>query len=141
MSKVVSLRLKDTQAERLARLARRSGRTPSETAALLLEEALRQDEFALVEFRDSGAGRQAYLKGSRLAIWQIVDFANAFKREVERTAARLEIAPASVRAALAYEAAYPEEIRFALDDSRKSVEELRRLMPDIEVIESAATSS
>jgi hypothetical protein len=141
VSKVLSLRLKDLQVERLTRLARRLGRTASETAALLLEEALRQGEFALIEFRDSGAGRQAYLKGSRLAIWQIVDFANAFERDIERTAARLEIAPAAVRVALSYEAAFPEEIEFALEDNRKSIEELRRLMPNLEVIESAPTPS
>ena len=48
MSKVVSVRLRDDQVERLARAARRFGQTVSETAAQLLEEALRQGEFAFV---------------------------------------------------------------------------------------------
>ena len=58
MSKVVSLRLKDDQVERLQRAVCRMGRTPSEAAALLLEEALRQRDFAFMEFRDSLAGRR-----------------------------------------------------------------------------------
>ncbi len=75
MSKVLSLRLKDDQIERLARAARRLGRTPSETAALLLEESLREREFTFIEFRDSPVGRQAYLKGTRLAVWQVTALA------------------------------------------------------------------
>ena len=52
-SKVVSLRLKGEQVERLERTARRLGRTVAETAALLIEESLRQREVASVEFKDS----------------------------------------------------------------------------------------
>ncbi len=44
MSKVVSMRLEDDQMERLKRAARQLGRTPAETASLLLEESLRERE-------------------------------------------------------------------------------------------------
>jgi hypothetical protein len=60
VSKVVSLRLRDDQVERLQRTARYLGRSPTETAALLLEESLREREFAGIEFRDSPVGRQAF---------------------------------------------------------------------------------
>jgi predicted DNA-binding protein len=60
-SKVVSLRFGSQQMERLQRVARRLGRTPSETGALLVEEALRRTEFALIDFRDSIVGRQVYV--------------------------------------------------------------------------------
>ena len=141
MGKVVSLRLKDSQVERLDRTARRMGRTPSETAALLLEEALRQEEFALIEFRDSPVGRQAYLKGSRLTLWQIVEFANGVDRDVKRVADLLEIPPLAVRAALNYGEAYPEEIGYAIQDNHKTLDELRRLLPGLEVISVASTAS
>ncbi|MFN0071302.1 MAG: transcriptional regulator [Chloroflexota bacterium] len=132
MSKVLSLRLKDQQVDRLSRSARRMGRTLSETAAVFLEESLRQSEFALIEFHDSPAGRQAYLKGSRLAIWQIVDFSIVLQRDIEGTADRLEIAPAAVRAALTYAATYPEEINYAIQDNAKSEADLRQLIPNLE---------
>ncbi|WP_287710722.1 hypothetical protein [Microcystis sp. M125S2] len=53
MSQVVSARLPDHTAERLKRLARRLGKTPSETSAILIEESLRESEFPYIEFRHS----------------------------------------------------------------------------------------
>src|SRR5690606_12205324 len=130
----VSLRLKDEQVERLGRAARRLGRTPSEAAAILLEEALRQAEFALVEFRDSPAGRQAYLKGSRLAVWQIISYLRAIDHDTARTAADLAIPPAWVQAALAYARAYPAEIDAAIADNAPDLDRLSRLIPGLEVV-------
>jgi uncharacterized protein (DUF433 family) len=134
MSKVVSLRLKDDQARRLERAARRFGRTVSETAALLLEEALRQAEFAFIEFRDSTAGRQAYLKRSRLAVWQVASLARSFDGDIERTAAHLEVPTPWIQAALAYAAAYPAEIDAAIADNAQDAVRLTRLVPNLEVV-------
>jgi uncharacterized protein (DUF433 family) len=140
VSKVVSLRLKDDQVERLERAARRLGRTPSEAAAVLLEESLRQREFAFIEFRDSPVGRQAYLKGTRLAVWQVVLLAGSFDGDVARTAAHLEIAPVAVQAALAYAAAYPAEVEAAIADNAHAAADLTRLIPSLEpvVVDAAA---
>ncbi|MGH2585550.1 MAG: transcriptional regulator [Dehalococcoidia bacterium] len=135
----MSLRLKDDQMERLRRTARRLGRKPSETAALLLEEALRQSEFALIEFRDSPAGRQAYLRGTRLTVWQVTKLVRAFSGDADQTAAHLEVPATLVRAARAYAAAYPEEIEAAIEDADRSLEELQRLIPNLTVVEVHAT--
>jgi uncharacterized protein (DUF433 family) len=134
MSKVVSLRLKDDQVERLARVARSLDRTVSETAALMVEEALRQAEFAFIEFRPSPAGRQAYLKGSRITVWQIVMYARDVGRNADRIAELLGIPPNRVSAALAYAAAYPAEIEAALADLDRSEDELRRLIPNLNIV-------
>lgn len=135
MSKVVSLRLRDDQIDRLARAARTLGRTPSETAALLLEESLREREFAFIEFRDSPAGRQAYLKSSRLAVWQVVALARAFSGDAAQTAAHLEIPRVMVAAALNYAGMYLGEIEAAIADNARSAHELARLIPNLEVVE------
>lgn len=71
MSKVISIRCREPQVERLGRVARRLNRTPSETAALLLDEALRMAEYAHIVFRASAVGRQAYLAGTGLAVWEV----------------------------------------------------------------------
>ncbi len=134
MSKVVSLRLKDDQVARLERAARRFGRTPSEAAALLLEEALRQREFAFVEFRDSPAGRQAYLQSTRLSVWQVASLARSFGGDAARTAAHLEVPAITVAAALAYAAAYPDEIDAAIADNDRPVADLIRLVPNLEIV-------
>jgi len=140
MSKVVSMRLKDDQVQRLGRAARRLGRTPSEAAALLLEEALRLGEFAFIEFRDSAVGRQAYLKGSRLTVWQVISLLNSIDGDVEQTAAMLEIPSTWVQAAVAYARAYPAEIEAAIADNTTDVDRLSRLIPNLQIVTIDATA-
>ena len=135
MSKVISLRLKDDQMQRLERAARRLGRTPSEAAALLLEESLRQREFAFIEFRDSPVGRQAYLQGTRLTVWQVVSLARIYGGDVAQTAAHLELPAVYITAALRYATAYPAEIDAAIADNACTPADLTQLIPNLEVIE------
>lgn len=141
MSKVVSLRLKDDQVERLRRAARRLGRSPSEAAALLLEESLRQREFAFIEFRDSPVGRQAYLPGTRLAVWQVVWLARDYGGDVSQTAAHLELPVAPVAAALRYAAAHPAEIGAAVADNARAAAGLAQLIPNLEIVAVRAAAS
>lgn len=135
MSKVVSMRLKDEQVDRLERAARRLGRSPSEAAALLLEEALRQRDFALIEFRDSPVGRQAYVHGTRLAVWQVASLARSFDGSAEKVAAYLEVPVTQISAALCYAAAYPDETEAAISDNACGPEALRRLIPNLEIVD------
>jgi predicted transcriptional regulator len=130
MSEVVSLRLPDEQAKRLKRQARRMGRTPSETGRLLLEEALRQIEFAHIEFRDSEAGRQAYVKGRRLQVWMVMLIASRYGKDLKKTAAHLQLPMEWVQAAFHYAAAFPDEIRDAIEDNDSvTPQKLERMLP------------
>jgi uncharacterized protein (DUF433 family) len=133
MSRVISLRLKDRPLQSLQRMARRMGRTPTEAAAILLDEMLRQSEFAFIEFRDSPAGRQPFLQGTRLKVWQITSIVRDYAGDVAQTAAHLSIPAVQVAAALNYAKAFPEEIEAAIEDNDRSVEELERLIPNLEV--------
>lgn len=135
MSKVMSLRLKDDQVERLQRAARRLGRSPSEAAALLIEEALRVRDFPFIEFRDSPVGRQAYVQGTRLAVWQVAWLAQHFGREADQIAAHLELPAVGIAAALRYAAAYPSEIEAALADQTRAAADLSHLIPNLEVVD------
>lgn len=132
MSKVVSIRLKDDQYARLQRAARRLGRTPSESAALLLNEAMRQREFPLIVFRDTTAGRQAFVEGTRLKVWQVVWISRLEEGDVAKTAEHLDLSGSGVQAALSYAVAYPDEIEDAIADSSKSIDDLRRIIPWIQ---------
>ena len=62
-SMVLSMRLPVESGQRLKRMAKRHGWSPSDASARLVEEGLRRSEFAFIDFRDSMAGRQAYLAG------------------------------------------------------------------------------
>lgn len=90
MSKVVSTRLAEETEARLQRLARRLGKTPSETGAMLIEESLRQSEFAYIEFRNSPVGRQAYMKNSNLAVWQVMMLGRELDNNVANIANHLQ---------------------------------------------------
>ena len=134
MSRVLSLRLKDDQMERLKRLARRSGHAPSKLAATLLEEALRMEEFGYVEFRNTLVGRQAYVKGSRVAVWQVLSLARGLDHDSARVAEYLQWPEVKVRAAFAYAKAFPEEINEAIAENDAIDEtKLRQLLPQLEV--------
>jgi hypothetical protein len=136
MSHVVSMRLQEDQMERLRKTARRTGRTPSETAAALLEEALRRNEFAFIDFRDSPAGRQAYIQGSSLAVWEVVMVAQSCGLSADKAADLLQWPVARVQAALNYAAAFPREIEEALEDNDATdFQALSRMLPQaIEIV-------
>lgn len=134
MSRVVRLRLKDEQIERLQHAATRLGRSPAEAAALLLEEALRQREYPFIEFRDSPAGRQAYLQGTRIAVWHVAALAREYEGDVSEAAAYLEIPDAQVKAALAYADAYADEIEGAITDDAWVAEHLLPLTPGFTIV-------
>jgi uncharacterized protein (DUF433 family) len=127
------MRLQEDQIERLRRLARRLGRTPSETSTLLVEEALRRAEFAFLDFRDSPVGRQAYIQGSRVAVWEVVQVARSYQMDPARTAEHLRWPVLQVRAALNYAAAYPDEVEAAIRDNEAlDFEALTRMLPQAE---------
>jgi uncharacterized protein (DUF433 family) len=124
------IRLKENQMERLRRMARRLGRTPAETSALLVEEALRRAEFAHIDFRNSPAGRQAYLQGTGLAVWEVVWLARYYQMDVDKTAQHLQCPAYRVQAALNYAAAYPEEIEPVLQEQAAlDFASLSRMLP------------
>ena len=114
MSKVVSTRLAAETEARLQRLARRLGKTPSETGAMLIEESLRQSEFAFIEFRNSPVGRQAYMKNSNLAVWQVIMLSDEYDHNISKIANHLQKPVAWVQAAFNYAEAYSSEIDLAI---------------------------
>ncbi|TRT45902.1 MAG: transcriptional regulator [Microcystis aeruginosa Ma_QC_C_20070703_M131] len=138
MSQVVSTRLPDHTAERLKRLARRLGKTPSETGAILIEESLRESEFPYIEFRHSPLGRQPYLKNSSLALWEVIQIAQSYGLDEEKTAAHFHRPLEWVRSALLYAEAYRSEVQTAISDAQAMNETtIKRLLPQLETLTSS----
>jgi hypothetical protein len=129
-STVISMRLPEESGNRLKRMANRHGWTASDASARLVEEGLRRSEFAFVDFRDSGAGRQAYIQGSSLAIWEVLLLVQSYKADVAAVAAHLKWPEARVQAAVNYAKAFPEEIDGALaENDAIGFEVLKRMLP------------
>ena len=134
MSKVVSIRLKDEQYERLRKLARRLDRTPSETVARVLEEGMREREFPYIVFKDTVVGREAFLSGTRLKVWMIAWIGEKYEYDLARMEEHFGVPAFKLQAALDYAKAYPEDIAEAIAGNDRGEEELRRLLPNLEVI-------
>lgn len=133
MSQVVSIRLKDEQAERLKRFARRSGKSHSEMGAQFIEESMRQTEYALIEFRDSTVGRLAYMKESNLAVWEVIMIARDHDFDVERLMTYFRRSRTWVKAALNYYESFPAEIDALIaDNDSMTPEKLKRILPQME---------
>jgi uncharacterized protein (DUF433 family) len=132
MGKVVSVRLTDEQIARLDRAASTSKTTQAEMAAVLVEEALRLSEFPFIQFRDWGVGREAFLAGTRLRVWWIVTLVDAYEGDVAKAADHIEVREREIRAALAYAAAFPDEIEAAIEEHRRAWEQLPHKLPKLE---------
>jgi hypothetical protein len=129
-SMVISMRLPVKSGKRLKRMATRHGWTPSDASARLVEEGLRRSEFAYIDFRDSGAGRQACIQGSSLAVWEIMLLARDYEGDASKIAKHLRWPEAKVLAAFNYAKAFPNEIDQALSEhDAVDLDTLSQLLP------------
>lgn len=116
MSVNVSVRLDEGLAERLRVRSRAAGESLSDRLRRYADEGARRDEHPLVTFRDGPAGRRAGVIGGP-DVWEIalyLDELTAGGLSGAEAAQQLMsdgiAAPPQVDAAVAYRAAYPDEI-------------------------------
>jgi hypothetical protein len=141
-SMVVSMRLPLASGKRLKRMASRHGWTPSDASARLVEEGLRRSEFAFIDFRDSAAGRQAYIQGSTLAVWEVVLLLHSYKKNASAVAKHLRWPEAKARAAVNYAEAFPDEINRAIaENDSTDFDSLKKGLPQTNVFVSRKTVS
>ena len=97
--------------ERLvARQARAARTSKSDLVARYVIEKSLETEFPGISFRDSLSGREAYLTGHRVAVWEVVAVHDE-TTSVAKTADHFQWPRVLVTRALAYAKAFPEEIR------------------------------
>jgi uncharacterized protein (DUF433 family) len=105
---VQSCRIEAGPAALLARQAKRRHLEVSTLSSLYLKEKALEEEFPGIGFRDSAGGREAYVLGHRVAVWEVMDVYRQAKT-IARTAAHFRWPPSLVRCALAYARACPKE--------------------------------
>ncbi len=74
-----------------------------------LKEKVLEEEFPGIGFRDAAGGREAYVPGQRVAVWEVADVYREAK-SISRTADHFGWPEYLVKCALAYARQYPEEI-------------------------------
>jgi len=135
MSQAVTLRLSEETAEAIRRIAQREHRSISDVGARMIEEWVRQNTFAHIEFRSFHGERQACIRG-RLQVWQVIMVAQDYDMQVEKTAQHLGLTKEQVQAALHYYEAYPKEIDAAIrDNDALDYEALKRRLPNLRLFE------
>jgi uncharacterized protein (DUF433 family) len=108
--------------------ARRSGRSRSVVVEELAEEAAKARLHPGIAFR--GRPRRAWVIGSGLDVWEIVELVDAYKNDVAAlTADHPLVSKRHVRTALAYGTQFGDEIAQLLDENRRPLAELRDLYP------------
>lgn len=97
--------------ERLvAKQARLAKTSKSDLVARYVMEKSIETEFPGISFRDSIAGREAYLTGHRVSVWEVLSVQDE-TRSFAKTAEHFHWPLVLVKRALAYAKAFPEEIR------------------------------
>ena len=95
--------------ERLvARQARAAKTSKSDLVARYVIEKSLETEFPGISFRDSLSGREAYVTGHRVAVWEVLAV-HQETRSVAKTADHFHWPRAIVSRALAYARAFPDE--------------------------------
>lgn len=131
----LNIPLTGEQDERLQQLAQRhNAKDIVVTALRLIEEGMRLDEFPWIVFRDTPYGRQAFVEGTGLTVWEAIATLRAYKENTEAAAEALGWPPFKMAAAQNYARAYANEINCALKDNDSiTFTDLQQIVPGMEI--------
>jgi uncharacterized protein (DUF433 family) len=127
-----SMRLSQRMEALVDREAKRTGRSRGAIVEALAEEALRMRLFPGIAFKGADWERRAWVVGTALDVWQIVD-AHRDIGSIERMAEGGSANERQIRLALDYYEMFPEEIDAAIADNRRPIEQLEEEFPFITV--------
>ena len=107
---VQSCRIEKGDAALLARQAKRRHLEVSTLSSLYLKEKTLEEEYPGIGFRDGAGGREAYILGHRVAVWEVVDAFRELKT-VAKTAKHFRWPPALVRCAMGFAKAFSADVQ------------------------------
>jgi Ribbon-helix-helix protein, copG family len=136
-SSPVSVRISKSLEALVDEEARRTGRSRSAVLEALADEALRMRLFPGIAFRGTDWERRAWVIGTALDVWQIVE-AHRDIGSVERMVAGGAAGERHIRLALSYYERFPEEVDAAIAADRRSLEQLRDEYPFIAASDAGA---
>ena len=128
-----SMRLSKRMQALIDREAKRTGRSRGAIVEALAEEALRMRLFPGVAFKGTDWERRAWVVGTALDVWQIVD-AHRDIPSIEQMAEGGSASEQQIRLALEYYKMFPEEIDDAIAENRRPIEQLEEEYPFIPVL-------
>ncbi len=112
--------------------ARRSGHSRSAVVEELAEEAAKTRLYPGIAFR--GRPRRAWVIGSGLDVWEIVELLRSYDGDEESLrASHPLVSDRHLRLARTYTERFPAEIEALLEENRRPLVELRELFPFLRV--------
>ncbi|MBO0685057.1 MAG: hypothetical protein J2P45_18045, partial [Candidatus Dormibacteraeota bacterium] len=119
--------------DRLDRMRDRTGIPKSRLVEELADEAERSRRYPGLAFRGDQGRRRAWVVGTHFDVWEIILAWQDLDQDERATLEQIQIQPRHLRLALAYHREFPDEIETALRLQRRSLYELAREYPFIDV--------
>ena len=126
----MSLRIDPKVKSQLESIARRFGTSPATLGADYVTEGVRTTMHPSIEFRQTPAGRMAYVRGVRLPVWLAQETVKDCGGDAEEAARLLRLPALLLKAALIYAKAFPKEISAARSAGHRPLEDLDNLVPN-----------
>ncbi|MEW6154558.1 MAG: hypothetical protein AB1673_11310 [Actinomycetota bacterium] len=127
-----SVRLEEQTQKLVEAEARRTRRTKSAVVEAFTEETARTRRFAGIAFRGDDARRRAWVIGTGLDVWEIIQMLEDFG-SADALVASSSLSLAQVRLAVNYRDAYPDEVDAAVADNRRPLADVAVLFPFIDI--------
>lgn len=131
-SQPFSIRLRSGLDALLGEEARRTRRSKGAVLEALADEALRTRRFPGIAFRGVDWDRRAWVIGTGLDVWEIVEAYESFGSP-ERMLEETDLSEGQLRLALAYYAEFSQDIAEAVSENGSSLDQLRTRFPTIDV--------
>ena len=129
-SRPFSIRLSQTTNRFVEAEARRTKRSKGAVVEALTEEAARMRRFPGVGFRGEEPYREAWVIGTGLDVWELIQMLQDYDGSVDRLLEDHEnVTRRAVELAQAYYGSYADEIDEKIADNRRPLSELRELYP------------
>lgn len=128
-SKPFTIRLSDEVESWLEREKVRTRLPKGVLLEMLAEESIRTRRFAGIGFRGAEHSRRAWVIGTGLDVWEILELYRGKGRE--RVLAEHNVSERQLDLALSYYEAFPREIDEALEENARPAEEWHRLSPSV----------
>jgi hypothetical protein len=129
-----TVRLSPRIESRITQIALETKRSKGAVLEELADEAERARRFPGIAFRGPNWSRRAWVLGSSLDVWEIVQAFKDYDENGEKMLAETALAPRQLRMALAYYREFRDEIDTAIAGNRQTIDEIEAEYPFLEVV-------
>jgi uncharacterized protein (DUF433 family) len=129
-----SLRLSEETNRLITEEAKRTKRSKGSVVEALAEEALKTRLVPGIAFRGDDHNRRAWVMGTSLDVWQVVEAYKDFDEDFDRMVLETDLTKRELRTALSYYQRFPREVDEHIELDRRSVAELRAAYPHADFI-------